>query len=250
MELAKTHAGHGVTQFELSKIVLNNMKHFNITPVAKLVLLVLTDCFNPDNGSVVFPSLEYIAEKAGIGLTSTKQAINSLIKEGLIIKSKRGKIKGNYNKYLITPKVQRTATQPPENELNLKVQNTNFESSKNDSFKQPKNVRFMITNNHEQKKEQTAVVLNSISDKQILVNYAKKMQARNIEAYIHVLQENGAADEIINKYRLNEGVKRSLQKQAAETSKVLAEYEDMKQKAEPMPQFFKDFKKTLLSYKN
>lgn len=249
MELAKKHAGHGVSQFELSKIVLNNLKHFNLTPVGKLVLLVLIDCFNPDNGSVVFPSLEYIAEKAGIGITSTKQAINSLIKEGLIIKSKRGKIKGNYNKYLITPKVQRTAAQPPQNELNLKVQNTSFKSSKNDCFKQPENVRFMITDNHKQKKEQTCCV-NSIADEQILVKYAKKMQAKNIEAYVHVLKENGAAQEIVNKYRLNEGVKRSLQKQTAQTSQVLKEYEEMKQKAEPMPQFFKDFKKTLLSYKN
>ena len=117
MEVAKKHEGHGFSQFELSKNVLHNLKHFDLTPTGKLVLLVLVDCFNPENKSVVFPSMEFIADMAGIGLTATKQAIKDLILTGCIIKSKRGKIRGNYNKYLLTLKVRNTTSEQSENEL-------------------------------------------------------------------------------------------------------------------------------------
>lgn len=122
---AQKHAGHGISQFELSKKVLHNLKHFGLTPSAKLVLWVLSDCYNPENGSVVFPSIEFIAELADIGLTSAKQAIKELINKGLIIKSKRGQIRGNYNKYLITPKVQNPTSEQPENEC-FKKSETDF----------------------------------------------------------------------------------------------------------------------------
>lgn len=97
MEVAKKHEEHGFSQFELSKNVLHNLKHFDLTPTGKLVLLVLVDCYNPEHNAVVFPSMEFIADMAGIGLTATKQAIRDLILIGCIIKSKRSKIKGNYN---------------------------------------------------------------------------------------------------------------------------------------------------------
>ena len=143
MEAVREQISKTFTQFELTKHLLQNLKNFNLTPVAKLVLLELSSHYNEEkNNAVVFPSTPYIAETLGIGLTAAKKAINDLVNEGLIIKSKRDKVRGNYNKYLFTNKVRNTTSEQPENEL--------FKSTKSD--------RFMITNNKETKKEQTTVV--------------------------------------------------------------------------------------------
>ena len=143
MEAVREQISKTFTQFELTKHLLQNLKKFNLTPVAKLVLLELSSHYNEEkNNAVVFPSTPYIAETLGIGLTAAKKAINDLVNEGLIIKSKRDKVRGNYNKYLFTNKVRNTTSEQPENEL--------FKSTKSD--------RFMITNNKETKKEQTTVV--------------------------------------------------------------------------------------------
>jgi DNA-binding MarR family transcriptional regulator len=129
----------GISQFELTSNLLRNLNKFNLTPVTKLVLLELTTHLNDNkNGSVVFPSVNYISEVLGIGLTATKQAIKDLINEGLIIKSKRSKVSGNCNKYLITPKVRNLTSERSQNELSKK--------SKSDLF--------MITNKEEQNKKQ------------------------------------------------------------------------------------------------
>lgn len=129
----------GISQFELTSNLLRNLNKFELTPVTKLVLLELTTHLNEDkNGSVVFPSVEYIANVLGIGLTAAKKAIKDLINEGLIIKSKRSKIQGNYNKYLITPKVR----------------NLTCERSENECFKKSDYELLLITNNKEQNKKQ------------------------------------------------------------------------------------------------
>lgn len=156
MQTMKKHANHGISAFELTQKTLRNLNKFNLTPVAKLVLLELITHLNEDvNGSVVFPSIEYIANVLGIGLTATKKAINDLINEGLLIKSKRSKIKGNYNKYLLTPKVQKTTSEQSQNEL----------------FKQSDSDCFMITNNHEKiknKQQKDVVVLKTIQSNKIV----------------------------------------------------------------------------------
>ena len=148
----KSMSEHGFTQFEITSNLLRNLNKFNLTPVTKLVLLELTTHLNEDkNGSVVFPSVNYIADVLGIGLTATKKAIKDLINEGLIIKSKRSKVQGNYNKYLINPKVQ----------------NLTCERSENECFKKTDNDRFLITNKKRINKKQTktnVVVLNQIPD--------------------------------------------------------------------------------------
>lgn len=131
----------GISQFELTSNLLRNLNKFNLTPVTKLVLLELTTHLNEDkNGSVVFPSVNYIAEVLGIGLTAAKKAIKDLINEGLIIKSKRSKVQGNYNKYLITPKVQ----------------NLTSERAQNECFKKSDNDLLLITNKREQNKKQNS----------------------------------------------------------------------------------------------
>jgi hypothetical protein len=157
----------------------------------------------------VFPSIEFIADMAGVGLTATKQAIKDLINQGLIIKSKRGKIQGNYNKYLLTPKVQ----------------NPTSEQSENEFLKQSDSDHFMYNNKLlKTKKEQTNnVVALKISDREILEDYAKKNGAENIKAYVNALYIKGVTAEIIKQYREKEGVSKYWNRQAEKTSEIVKE---------------------------
>ena len=171
------------TQFEITSSLLRNLYKFNLTPVTKLVLLELTTHLGT-NGSVVFPSVGYISEVLGIGLTAAKKAINDLVKEGLIIKSKRDKVRGNCNKYLLTPKVT-------------------SERSENELLKQSDSDLFIITNNKEQKNnkvnQQNAkneLSGGNVSDN-ILREYARKHGARNIDAYVTALKKTKSAEKII-----------------------------------------------------
>lgn len=167
MQTMRKHATHGISAFELTQKTLRNLNKFNLTPVAKLVLLELTTHLNETvNGSVVFPSMEYISNILGVGLTATKKAIKDLINEGLLIKSKRSKVNGNYNKYLLTPKVQNPTSEQSENELS----------------KQSNSDRFMITNNQEQNKKQTTkdvVVLKTIQTKTVTLEDVPESIKRN-----------------------------------------------------------------------
>ena len=134
-----TNCNH-LSGYELTHATIHNLNQYDLTPTAKLVLVLLTTHYNHDlNGAVVFPSMSYISETLGIGLTAVKQAIKDLIQEGLIIKAKRNRVRGNCNKYLLTQKVQ----------------NPTLKQSKSDFFKQSDSDRFMITNNMEQIKKTT-----------------------------------------------------------------------------------------------
>lgn len=205
------------SQFQITSDLLRNLYKFNLTPVTKLVLLELTTHLNESkNGSVVFPSVGYIAEVLGIGLTAVKKAINDLIKEGLIIKSKRDKVKGNYNKYLLTKKVQNLTSEPSEN----------------DSFKKTKSDLFMITNKHEQKKEQTESGGNVyFGDDEILADYAIKHNARNVQAYIKTLKSSGSAKKIISESKKKRNYTQIALRSIEETQNLIKEYRDFEQSA-------------------
>lgn len=205
------------TQFEITSNLLRNLYKFDLTPVTKLVLLELTTHLNESkNGSVVFPSVGYIAEVLGIGLTAAKKAINDLIKEGLIIKSKRDKVKGNYNKYLLTKKVQNLTSEPSEN----------------DSFKKTKSDLFMITNKHEQKKEQTLTGGNVyFGDDKILADYAIKHNARNVQAYINTLKSSGSAKKIISESKKKRNYTQIALRSIEETQNLIKQYRDFEQSA-------------------
>lgn len=210
-----SYAAKETSQFEITSYLLRNLYKFNLTPVTKLVLLELTTHLNESkNGSVVFPSVGYIAEVLGIGLTACKKAINDLIKEGLIIKSKRNKVRGNYNKYLLT----------------LKVRNLTSETSENECFKKSESDLFMITNKTEQKKEQT--VFNKggnvySGDEEILRNYAIKHGADNenrIRGYVNKLKETGSAKKIICEYKKRKNVTQNALRSYQETQALLKLY--------------------------
>lgn len=216
-EALKMKQQESCTQFEITSDLLRNLYKFNLTPVTKLVLLELTTHLNESkNGSVVFPSVGYIAEVLGIGLTAAKKAINDLIKEGLIIKSKRDKVKGNYNKYLLTKKVQNLTSEPSEN----------------DSFKKTKSDLFMITNKHEQKKEQTESGGNVyIGDDKILADYAIKHNARNVRAYINTLKSSGSAKKIISESKKKRNYTQIALRSIEETQNLIKEYKDFEHSA-------------------
>lgn len=85
------------TQFKLSKITLQNLSKFNISPTAKLVLLYLIDCYNPTK-IYMFPKQETISDKLGISLSSVKRAVKELSKAGIIVIELKFS-----NRYSITP---------------------------------------------------------------------------------------------------------------------------------------------------
>ena len=131
-----------VSGYELTYSTIHNIGKYNLTATAKLVLILLTTHYNESkNGNVVFPSMPYIAETLGIGLTATKKAIKDLIEQGLILKSKRNKVRGNLNKYGLSPR--------------LKEQKTTAEQSKNEPLKRSENDRFMLNSKKKLNKETT-----------------------------------------------------------------------------------------------
>jgi len=118
--------------YELTYNTIKNLAQYDLTPTAKLVLVLLTTHYNAGkNGAVVFPSMPTIADTLGIGLTATKKAIKDLIEAGAIIKAKRDKVRGNCNKYALTKKVLNPTVKRSENELS----------------KRSKSDRFMLTSN-------------------------------------------------------------------------------------------------------
>lgn len=126
-EIQELNQKQHLSGYELTYCTIHNLKNYNLTATAKLVLVLLTTHYNEQkNGAVVFPSIPYISETLGIGQTATKQAIKDLISNGLIIKAKRSKIKGNYNKYLLTLKVQNTACEQAENECLKQAESDRF----------------------------------------------------------------------------------------------------------------------------
>lgn len=142
----KTH----ISGYELTHATIHNLGKYDLTPTAKLVLVFLTTHYNESkNGNVVFPSMPYISETLGIGLTATKKAIKDLIDNGFILKSKRNKVRGNLNKYGLSSKLKNQETTVS------KGQNPTNKQSESEPFKRSESDRFMITNNIKLNKETT-----------------------------------------------------------------------------------------------
>ena len=230
MEVAKKHKGCGFSSFELTKHLLNNLQQFKITQTAKLVLLYLADCYNPKKADI-FPKQKTIAEKLGVSEISVTRAISELHKEGLIISERK-----YTNRYNFTSRILPERAIVKQNKLiEKKYQNDNKEPIK------------MIAHDEEQikrtKKEQTNVVELQKTDVQILQEYAKEHGATNIQGYINALKIKGVAADIIKQYREKEGVSKYWENQAAQTSEMIKQMRE--QKGDPMPDSFKQLRKTL-----
>lgn len=108
---------------------------------AKLVLLYLTTCYNPEKAEV-FPKQKTIAAKIGVSERSVVRAIQELFKAGLILIECK-----ITNRYKI---VAKWGSSKPENEKNFYQDNMSDVSGQNDTS-QTDNLSPII---HEQKKEQ------------------------------------------------------------------------------------------------
>lgn len=214
MNTVKKHAQHGFSQFELTTKIVKNLNKYDITPTAKLVLILLTTHFNEEkNGAVVFPSMPYISETLGISLTATKQAIKDLVSEGLILQSKREKIRGNYNKYILTQKVH----------------NSTVEQAENESFKRAESdLSFIGTNKKNEIKEQNKEGGENVykGDDLILYEYAKKKAKYNVYSFVKAIKERGGDKKIISDYKKQEKVTQMALRSVQETQELIRNYNE------------------------
>lgn len=198
----KKHAGHGLTGFELSKKVLNNLSQYNLKPIAKLVLLYLCDCYNPKHGEM-FPKQNTIAEKLGVSEVSVIRAIQELHKEGLVISERK-----YINRYKFTSKIVSEIPQIEDKKMIVETYQNDKEPIK------------MISHKHEQIKEQNKTT--NVDDFKILKNYAEQRGAKNISKYIAALRNNGSADKILADFKAKEAADRYYRNQAEETKRKIA----------------------------
>lgn len=206
----KKHAGHAFSQFRLTNCLLQNLYKFKLTPTAKLVLLELSACFNP-NKPDMFPKQKTLASKIGISEASVIRGIQELHKEGIIISERK-----YTRRYKFTSRIDCIL---PENEKIFASNNLQEENSQNAKLKTCK----LQPHEHEQINEQINEPEN-VENFKILKNYAEQKGAKNITAYINALKKNGSADKIIKKIRNKEAVDRFYKKQIEETKKRNAEY--------------------------
>lgn len=176
-----------LTQFDLTKKTLNNLSQYDITPTAKLVLLYLTDCYNPKHADV-FPKQKTIAFKLGISERSVMRAVQELFKAGLILIECK-----NTNRYILT---LNSTSQPSQ------IDKLSQSERQNDTFT-PDNLsptcKEQIT---KQKKEQNMQGGNVyLGDDAILYDYAKTKAKKSVDAYIRKLKETGSAENIIKEYK-------------------------------------------------
>ena len=92
----------GISQFELTQKLLQNLYKFKLTPTAKMVLMYLSSCYNPKHIEM-FPKQRTIADKLGISESSVIRAISELHLEGLIISERKYTNRYKYtSKFLIS----------------------------------------------------------------------------------------------------------------------------------------------------
>lgn len=212
MKTARVYENKGISQFELSKQILNNLSQFNLKPITKLVLLYLCDCYNP-NKAEMFPKQSTIADKLGVSEASVIRAISELHKEGLIVSERK-----YTNRYKFTSKI--VGEYPQDNFLCKKEMQV--KGSQNESLSTCK----LQPHEHEQTKELNK--RTNIQDFRILREYAVSKGAKNINAYINALVKSGSAKEIIK----NEKQKMAnIKAMEANTAKVIKDLEFAKANA-------------------
>ena len=233
------HEEYGFSQFELTQSLLQNLNKLKLTATENIILLELSLFYNPKHADI-FPKQKTIALKANCSERSVIRAVQSFIKGGLIM------VECKYtNRYKFTQKL-----------LNLCGLVKDFKQGDNLSYSGCQNVIKEGDNlsHHEQsieqKKNNKVVVLKNseksetISDEEILRQYAEKHAKSNIQGYINALKIKGVAADIIRQYREKEGVRKYWDSQAAQTSELVREYANFK--GDPMPESFKNLKKVLM----
>ena len=226
MKTAKKHVGHGISQFDLTQNLINNLQQFDLSPSAKLVLIYLSTCYNPKHADI-FPKQSTIAEKLGLSEASVIRAISEAHKQGLIISERK-----YTNRYKITSKF-----------LNLcglfkqtnKMQDENLQIETKETCKlQPS----LIEPKREQKNEPLKV-----EDYKILKAYAIRYGAKNVQKYINKLISSGSAKEIIEDEKK---IKRKAEFMCNETKRIQREMEALKDVPQVDVNFFANVRKNLI----
>lgn len=229
MKTAKKHVTHDISGFELIDYLLQNVYKYNLTHVEKHVLFQLARCYNPKN-KYIFPKQKTIALKINASERSVVRAIQSLVKAGLII------VECNIsNRYAFTSKILAEVAQNQKNFSN-EIMSYDEEIISQDSDTMSGTYIEPIK---EQIKKPTVV-----ENYKILKEYAIQHNAISIPAYINDLKKKGVAADIIREYREKEGVLKYWDNQAAKTTELVQEYNNMQ--SEPPTESWKELKQKLI----
>lgn len=211
MNTKKKQVNTAFSQYEFTQNLLNNLQQFNISPIAKLVLLQLSTYYNPKHKDV-YPKQKTIASKLGVSERSVTRAISELVKEGLIL------IECKYtNHYIFT---QRMGIQQAENLSN----NIGQDDIKQQDNLSPHEYNQLFEPINEPSKIKGGNVY-STEDYKILKDYAIRHNAIRINSYINRLKENGSAEKILKDYKDKYKNAENLRKN---TQKLLNHYEEIK----------------------
>lgn len=210
-EKAEKHSAHGLSQFRLTNKLLNNLSQFKVSPIAKLVLLELSACYNP-NKPDMFPKQKTLAAKIGVSERSIVRAIQELFKAGLIL------IECKYtNRYVFTSQI---VSEPPQQSKKFEQEKMSDDLRHNNRKQTDKLSEHDIQPINEQIKEPVKV-----EDYKILKEYAtaRVKDKTKVNAYINTIVRNGGAEIIIAKQKEKEAADRFAAKRIEETQKMTAE---------------------------
>jgi DNA-binding transcriptional MocR family regulator len=131
----QTQKQTNLTQFEFTKVLLNNLSLFDLAPTTKLVLLYLSNFYNPQKPA--YPRQETISQTIGISLSSVKRAVKELSELGLILVE----MKWN-NNYVFTSKIfdiLKLTLSKDQNETKLQVKLNPHDKTINKKINKPNN---------------------------------------------------------------------------------------------------------------
>lgn len=219
------HATHGFSQFRLTNNLLQNLYKYEITPIAKLVLLYLSSCYNPKK-THMFPKQKTIASKIGATERSVVRAIQELVKEGLIV------IECKYtNYYKFTSQI---VSKPSENMSDDLGQNDIQQDDK--------------LSEHDSKPMNEPINEPAkVDDFKILKQYAQDHKAKNVAAYINFLKKNGKAEKIVADFKAKEASDKFFAKQVKATKEYIKQVKRDAETSAPPTQEWKELKAQLMA---
>lgn len=235
MNTVKKDAAQSLTQYELSTQIITKLNTFKLTPTAKLVLLYLTTCYNPKHREV-FPKQKTIADKLGVSERSVTRAVQELFNEGLIL------IECKYtNRYKFTSRIvsecpEKMSDDFGQNDTKLSdnlsapcIEPT-IEHEKEPSINMGGNV-YWASEQSARAERSHVYCERSLTENEILQDYAKKHGAIRVNAYVNSLKKNGSAKKIISDYKKKKNYTQIALRSIEETQNLIQKYKDFEQSA-------------------
>lgn len=208
MNTAKKQTAHAFSQFTLTNKLLQNLYKYQLTPIAKLVLLELSTCYNPKHGDM-FPKQKTLANRIGVSERSVVRAVSELVKEGLVL------IECKYtNHYKFSSRIISECAESLSEDLRQ------YNRQKEDNLSA-----------HEEPTTDTINEPLESNDEKILIDYAKAHGAKNVRAYVAKLKLNGSAEKIICEQKKATKVTQNALRAYEETQELLKSYKENSKKA-------------------